>query len=168
LEQANGASRKIGSKHSITGKRNKLGREGNSQVIEYDLYIKGGIDWYSPLVRKLGKEYAKPITKTGGWYQWQIPNTEYFILDENGRRAKNEDGSFKVGIIDTEQKFRESDLGIVIANSPAAKEAIRKEFEIPDLPDIALVKEVEAENKKKRSRKKVGDDSDPNAPKDIL
>ena len=167
LTQENGAERKIGSKHSITGKRNKLGREGNSQVVEYDLYINGGIDWYSPLVRKLGKEYSKPISKSGGWYTWQAPETPYHVLGEDGKRISLGDGTYQTAMIDTSQKFRESDLAVIIANSPAAKEIIRKEFEIPDLPSKEAIKEIEDDNKKKRSRKKVGDD-DPMGPKDIL
>lgn len=168
LTQDNGSERKIGSKHSITGKRNKLGREGNSQVVEYDLYINGGIDWYSPLVRKLGKEYNRPITKSGGWYTWDIPDVDYFVTDEKGRKTKDEDGKFITAKIDTEKKFREPELAVVIANSPQAKEIIRKEFEIPDLPAAEVVEEIEQENKKKRARKKVSDDSDPAAPKDTL
>ena len=46
-----GAERKYGSTHEVMCSRNKLGREGTSQKIEFDLYIKGGIDWFSPLVR---------------------------------------------------------------------------------------------------------------------
>lgn len=166
LKQDNGAERKIGSKHSITGKRNKLGREGNSQVVEYDLYINGGIDWYAPLVRKLGKDYSKPLTKSGGWYTWDIPGVEYYVTDQNGR-VKDENGNPVIEVFDTTQKFRESELAVRIANSPQAKEIIRKEFEIPDLPSAEVVKEIEQENKKKRGRKKA-DDSDPLGPKDIL
>ncbi|WP_394998906.1 hypothetical protein, partial [Acinetobacter sp.] len=169
LAQPNGAERKIGSKHSITGKRNKLGREGNSQVIEYDLYINGGIDWYSPLIRKLGKEYSKPISKNGGWYTWDVPNTEYFVTDENGKRIKEEGGGYKTAFIDTEKKFREPELAIIVANSTQAKELIRKEFEIPDLPPAEIIAEIEADNKKKRARKKLSaDETDPLAPKDVL
>lgn len=168
LSQENGSERKVGSKHSITGKRNKLGREGNSQQIEYDLYINGGIDWYSPLVRFIGKSYKTPITKSGGWYTWDIPNVSYFVTDEKGRIAKNEDGSFKTLIIDVAQKFREHELGVVIANSPQAKDIIRTEFGIPDLPSEEIIKEIETENKKKRARKKVSDDDNPAAPKDVL
>lgn len=160
LAQDNGAERKIGSKHKITCKRNKLGREGNSQEVEVDLYINGGMDWYSPLVRKLGKEYKRPVTKTGGWYTWDIPNTPYVTID-------SATGESVTKIIDTEKKFRESELGVVINSSPAAREIIRKEFEIPDLPPQEALEELEAENKKKRSRKKV-DDEDASAPKDIL
>lgn len=145
----NGAERKIGSKHLITGKRNKLGREGNAQRVEFDLYINGGIDWYSPLVRKLGAEYNKPLSKTGGWYTWDIPNTPYTAVV---------DGVVQTLTIDTDKKYRESELGVIISQSTAAKELIRKEFEIPDLPSQEVVAEIEQANKKKRSRKKSNED----------
>lgn len=146
-KQDNGAERKIGSRHEITCKRNKLGREGNSQKVEVDLYIKGGIDWFSPLVRKLGNEYNRPISKNGGWYNWDIPNVEYAHLHENGE--------VEMRIIDTDKKFRENELGFIISNSTAAKEIIRREFEIPDLPPAEVIREVENDNKKKRGRKKA-------------
>ena len=42
-------------------------------------------------------------------------------------------------------------------------------FEIPDLPADEVIQEIEKENKKKRTRKKVSDDdADPAAPKDKL
>ena len=159
MAQENGAERKIGSKHKLTCKRNKLGREGNSQSVEFDLYINGGIDWYSPLVRQLGKDYKKPITKTGGWYTWDIPNIPYTCL---------EDGQLVTKMIDCDKKFRESELGVIISQSPEAREIIRKEFEIPDLPPEDLIEELEAENKKKRGRKKLSDDDDATVPKDVL
>lgn len=161
LEQENGAERKIGSKHKITCKRNKLGREGNSQEVEVDLYINGGMDWYSPLVRKLGKEYKRPVTKTGGWYTWDIPGVMYNFKDtDSGLIVPKE--------IDTNQKFRETELASIIMNSAQAREIIRKEFEIPDLPAAEALEELEISNKQKRSRKKMNDDDDTPAQKDIL
>lgn len=168
LPQPNGSERKVGSKHKITGKRNKLGREGNSQFVEFDLYINGGIDWYSPLVRKLGKEFSTPLTKVGGWYTWDIPNITYRTVDEFGKLIKLSDGSYQTAVIDTAQKYRESEMAVIIANSTEAKEIIRKEFGIPDLPSAEVVQEIEKENKKKRGRKKITDEDDPLAPKDIL
>jgi recombination protein RecA len=163
MAQENGAERKIGSKHKITCKRNKLGREGNSQEVEYDLYIKGGIDWYSPLVRKLGKEYKKPLTKRGGWYTWDIPGTMYTakVADANGQIQ-----SVQMEI-DVEKQYRETELGLIINQSPQAREIIRKEFEIPDLPPKEAIAELEQENKKKRGRKRV-EEVDETAPKDTL
>lgn len=141
-----GAERKIGSTHKIQVKRNKLGREGKGQELEFDIYIRGGIDWYSPLVRKLADDYDDIIYKNGGWHQWTTPGTPYMWTDpQTGVTEERE--------IDTEQKFRESDLGLVLYNSQPAKEIIRKAFEIPDLPDLQTIQAIEHENKKKRGRK---------------
>lgn len=139
-----GVKRKSGSTHGLTVKRNKLGREGNSQKIEFDIHIRGGIDWYSPLVRKLGDEYPSLVTKTGGWYTWDIPDQEFRI---------NIEGQETVGTIDVGKKFRETDLGYLIMNSPQAKETIRQAFGIPDMPPPEIEEQIEKTNKTKRKRK---------------
>ena len=143
-----GAERKVGSRHIIECKRNKLGREGKGQVIEVDCYIDGGMDWWSPLVRKLGDEYGTIVKKSsGGWYTWQTPNTHYEVIDEEGNKS--------LEVIDTEKTYRESELAAIIMRSTEAKELIRKAFGIPDLPSEEEVKEVEAERKNKRKKKKA-------------
>jgi RecA/RadA recombinase len=139
-----GVKRKSGSTHSLVVKRNKLGREGNSQKVEFDIHIRGGIDWYSPLVRKLGEEYPSIITKTGGWYTWDTPGSEFII---------NADGQETVGVIDPGKKFRESELGYMLMHSPAAKETIRDAFAIPDMPTPEIEEEIQKTNKTKRKRK---------------
>jgi RecA/RadA recombinase len=147
-----GVKRKSGSTHSLVVKRNKLGREGNSQKIEFDIHIKGGIDWYSPLVRKLGEEYPSIITKTGGWYTWDVPGSEFII------RA---DGQETVGVIDSSKKFRESELGYMLMHSPAAQETIREAFAIPDMPPPEIEEEIQKTNKTKRKRKSELELDDP-------
>lgn len=141
-----GATRKVGSVHKIRCLRNKLGREGKNQDVEVDLYINGGIDWWSPLVRKLGNEkegmgYPSLVRKSGGFYYWVVENTPYYdaILQKDG-------------VIDVNKAYRESELGVIIKNSIAAQEAIRKAFGIPDLPPQKEVEEVEATRKKKRKK----------------
>lgn len=161
-----GADRKIGSKHQITVKRNKLGREGNSQKIEFDLYIDGGIDWWCPLVRKLAAEYTDLVVRKGGYYYWEAPDTELErIIHPEAVDADTGEvvqASEEIVFIDTEQAYREAELAVVIQKSTAAKELIRKAFGIPDLPEEKVIKQVEADNKKKRKSKKapVGDDGE--------
>ena len=138
-----GVKRKAGSTHTLTVKRNKLGREGNSQKIEFDIHINGGIDWFSPLVRLLGEHYPALVGKTGGWYTWKTPDVP-FTLDIDGEQ--------QTAKIDTDKKFREQDLGFVIKNSSEAKEIIRKAFGIPDMPNRELEMEIEKINKTKRKR----------------
>ena len=145
-----GATRKVGSTHKIQCKRNKLGREGKGQEIEVDLYIDGGIDWWSPLVRKLGKDYGTVVGKSGAYYYWKIPNTMY-INQETG----------KAEAIDLEQSFRESALGLIIKNSSQAQDHIRKAFGIPDLPATKEVEVIEATRKKKRKLPKAEDEQVP-------
>lgn len=140
-----GVKRKSGSVHTLTVKRNKLGREGNSQKIEFDVHINGGIDWYSPLVRKLGDAYGALVGKTGGWYTWKEPDTKYTII--------NADGSKIEGEIDPSKKYRENELGYIIANSADARECIRKAFSIPEMPTDEVQKEIEIVNKSKRKKK---------------
>lgn len=144
---AGGAERKVGSRHEITCKRNKLGREGNSQKIEFDLYIDGGIDWYSPLVRMLAENYPKLVYKNGAYVRWLIDNVTYSKaeLDAEGKPIQD--------IIPTDKNVREVELATMIANSPQAKEIIRKEFGIPDLPAQEVIERVETENKAKRGKK---------------
>lgn len=143
-EADTGATRKIGSKHQITCKRNKLGREGNSQRVEFDIYIKGGIDWYSPLVRKLKKEYNTVVTAHGGYVRWEVPNTHW-----------KDPKTGEMQLISTEDKVREAELAKMIFNSTEAKEAIRQAFKIKDLPPEEIVQEIENTNKKRRGKKLV-------------
>jgi len=139
-----GVKRKAGSTHTLTVKRNKLGREGNSQKIEFDIHIKGGIDWYSPLIRKLGEEYPAIVGKTGGWYTWKVPNMEFSL--------ETEDAPI-VGVIDTEKKFREQDLALLIKSSPQAREKIREAFGIPDMPTAEVEAAIAETNKVRRKKK---------------
>lgn len=138
-----GVKRKAGSTHTLTVKRNKLGREGNSQKIEFDLYINGGIDWFSPLVRRLGDEYSSIINKSGGWYTWKVPDVPFIV---------NVDGSENKSDIDTDKKYREQDLGYLIANSSVAREIVRQAFSIPDMPTRETEEEIAKTNKSKRKR----------------
>ena len=139
-----GVKRKSGSTHTLTVKRNKLGREGNSQKVEFDVHINGGIDWYSPLVRMLGEDYPPLVGKTGGWYTWKVPGVEYTL---------NVDGEDIKGVIDTEKKFREQDLALLLRNSTQAREEIRKAFGIPDMPPPEVEKEIAEMNKVRRKKK---------------
>lgn len=149
-----GAERKIGSKHKITCKRNKLGREGNKQFVEYDLYINGGIDWYSPLVRKLGEEYTALVKAPGsGRFYWATPNCTFSMKDATGAVVAE-------GVIDPEQAYRDTELGQLINASPMAKEVIRTAFGIPDLPASEVIQEAEVERKTRRKSKKKFDDDD--------
>jgi RecA/RadA recombinase len=139
-----GVKRKAGSTHTLTVKRNKLGREGNSQKVEFDVHINGGIDWYSPLVRMLGEHYPALVGKTGGWYTWKIPDME-FTLEADGEPIK--------GVIDTEKKFREQDLALLIKNSHQAKEKVREAFGIPDMPAPEVEAAIAETNKTRRKKK---------------
>jgi len=139
-----GVKRKSGSTHTITVKRNKLGREGNSQKAEFDIYINGGIDWYSPLVKTLGDNYTALVGKTGGWYTWKTPGCLANIVVE-GVPTEIE--------IDTSKKFRDKELGFLIAQSASAKELCRKAFGIPDMPDAETAEAIEVKNKTRRKRK---------------
>lgn len=144
-KDAFGAERKIGSRHRIQGKRNKLGREGKGQEAEFDLYIEGGVDWWSPLVRKLGDKYSGLLQKSGGFYYWKPPNTEYINTLPTGEQQKL--------IIDTEKAFREAELASILANSPQGCDLIRANFGLPELPAPEVVEEVEKERKIKRKKK---------------
>ncbi len=135
---SHGANRKAGSRHKIEVKRNKLGREGKSQVAEFDLYIDGGIDWYSALVRKLGASYQGLVTKNGGWYNWNVAN------------CKLADGTE----IDIQEKFREADLAKILKNSTDAKNLCRTAFGIPELDRQEDIAKIEAERKTKRQKRK--------------
>ena len=139
-----GAVRKIGSVHKLQCKRNKLGREGKGQEVEVDLYIDGGIDWWSPLVRKLGKEYSSVASRSGGFYYWKVEG----VHTVNPETKEKE-------VIDTDKPYREAELGAVIKNSPEARNIIRKAFGIRDLPPDKEVAEVEATRKKKRKALKA-------------
>ena len=150
-----GTDRKVGSVHKIQCKRNKLGREGKNQDVEVDLYINGGIDWWSPLVRMLAKkEYTSLVSKNGGFYYWKIPDTQFI-----------DPATKKPALINLEQAFRESELGVIIKNSRAAQEHIRTAFGIPALPAAKEVEEIEASRKKKRKQPKS--EEAPPAPKQV-
>jgi recombination protein RecA len=164
-KDAHGVERKSGSRHALTVKRNKLGREGNSQSIEYDLHINGGIDWYSSLVDKLADEYpalVKPLPS--GYYWWrgetakvyEPGSTEELLLEKE--RLKD-DGKPK--------GLRASDLGYLICNAPDAKEQIRDVFGIPDMPtpeeSVKIIKAAKAKGKKVSDLDDDGESSDPNA-----
>ena len=144
LKQKNphGAERKYGSTHELVCTRNKLGREGTSQKIQFDMYIKGGIDWYSPLVRMVGEHYETLIEKDGAKYRWLLPNMTY--VDQDGVEKP----------IDNEKKMYDQALGYVIANSTQAKDAIREAFGIPPLPEESEIAAVEQERLAKRKKKK--------------
>jgi hypothetical protein len=144
---SHGVERKYGSTHKMTCKRNKLGREGNMQNIEFDLYINGGIDWWTPLVRKLVKEeYTDIIGGDGANLSWKLPNCTFVDTDGETRS------------IPTDEKMTAREMAVMIAKSDAAKEHIRTAFEIPALPSQEEVAEVEKERLTKRTKKKKLDD----------
>lgn len=133
---------KIGSSHKITCKRNKLGDEGTGIFIEVNLMKDGGWTWYESCVEDLGKRYKELMTKSGGYYRWNIPDIRFFNPVSNQEE-----------VIDTEKNYLVRDMATIIANSPAAKEVIRTAYKIPPLPSIEDVVKVETENKKKRKKK---------------
>jgi hypothetical protein len=92
----------------------------------------------------LGENYSALVGKTGGWYTWKIPNTKFAI---------NVDGEVQEGVIDTEKKFRESELAYLLANSVEGKEVARKAFSIPDMPSAEVIEEIDNTNKARRKRK---------------
>lgn len=149
---AHGVERKFGSRHALVCKRNKLGREGNMQKIEFDMFINGGIDWWSPLVKMLGKDYTDIVSSSGAWHTWKVEGCRY--LDP----ATNEEKT-----ITTSEAMYDRDLGALISLSNDAKEVIRKAFEIPGLPSAQVVAAVEADMKKKRgkAKKKLTEDLEP-------
>jgi RecA/RadA recombinase len=160
-----GAERKIGSKHRVTAKRNKLGREGNTQRIEFDLYIDGGIDWWNPLVRKLATEYTNLVVRRGGYYYWEPENTlisteevELETPEVDPTTGKQITTKTVKHYIPTDKGLREAELSAMIQQSTEAKEMIRTAFEIPELPPVEVVEQVEKENKKKRGKKSDADD----------
>jgi RecA/RadA recombinase len=154
-----GVKRKAGSVHKLTVKRNKLGREGNSQSIEMDLYIDGGMDCSSPLVRRLGAEYPSIVGKTGGWYTWRADVVPYTIELENGEKITKD--------IDRDKKYREDELAQVIQGSPDAREISRQAFGIPDMPTAAVEEEIAKTNKTKRKRVSELDVSDNRTTEDV-
>lgn len=142
-EDEHGAERKIGAKIRVTCKRNKLGRDGNKQRIEVDLYEQGGMDMWGPLVRKLAEDYTALVGGSGtGWYTWKIENTPY--IDPKTNEEK---------MISTEDTFRENDLAAIIRNSTAAKELIRTVFGLPEMPSLEVLNEVEKERLAKRKKR---------------
>lgn len=158
----NGAKRKVGSTHTITGKRNKVGREGGTQKIEIDIFINGGIDWWTPLVRKLGEEYGNTLHKSGSSYTWLVDNCAH----EEFVNSKGE--VVPAGVISTEDGFKDHVLGLYIKHSNDAKEAIRKlwwdqtdgTWESRLLPSKEVVAELDSERKKKRKKKVLDEDDD--------
>lgn len=141
-----GVQRKSGSTHTIVAKRNKLGREGNSQKAEFDIHINGGIDWFSSLVRRFGAEYPGIVGKTGGWYTWRGEDADA-ILNVEGREEV-----VKLSR-DSDKKFRETELAYLIQNSAQAKEIARHAFGIPDMPTQELERVIQEANKTKRKRR---------------
>jgi RecA/RadA recombinase len=148
-----GAERKHGSTHSITCKRNKLGREGNMQKIDVDLYINGGMDWWGPLIRMVGKNYTSIISSSGSRHTWKVPGCMYTDLTDPAAPVEKE--------IPTDA-VHERELAMMIAASPQAKEVIRTAFEIPGLPEAKEVEELEKVrlSKRKKNKKKLSDDED--------
>lgn len=155
-KNAHGVERKFGSTHNIVCKRNKLGREGNMQKIEFDLYINGGIDWWAPLVKFLGKQgYSDIITASGARHTWKIDGVTY--LDEEGKEQ----------VIPTDTSFYDRELAPLIAASTQAKEIIRNAFDIPCLPTAEEVEEVEKERLTKRKKKVKSLDDEPPVTKSV-
>ena len=70
---------------------------------------------------------------------------EFNLTDAEGRNS--------VGVIDTEKKFREEDLAVLIKNSPQAKEKIREAFGIPDMPTPEVEAAIAETNKTRRKKK---------------
>lgn len=154
-EAGTNVERKIGSRHKITCKRNKLGREGKSQNVEFDLFIEGGIDWFGSLVRKLGTEYPAIVDKSGAFYSWVPENTVHKVeLVEEVDESGNKKHVPTPVLISTEKSYRERELAQIISESAEAREIIRKAFGIPDMPPPSVVEQVEKENKVKRKRSK--------------
>ena len=143
-KDAYGVERKCGSTHTITVKRNKLGREGNMQKVTFTIHINGGIDWYTDGVKFLGENYKELVTKTGGWYTWNVPGCKF---------SMEVDGELIEGEIDTTKKMRDRELGLLISQSPQAKEYIRKAFGIIDMPEAAVIEQIEKKNKTRRKKK---------------
>lgn len=136
----NGIPRKAGSNHKVTAVRNKLGLEGKDQSVPFDLYTRGGIDWYTPLVKFLGERY-KNFVSGAGWVKWGIEDTKYIA----------EAGESKV--IDTDHAYRPHELAVIIKNSVDAKEMIRKAFLVRDWPtpeEMLLLENVEKKEVKKK------------------
>lgn len=151
----NGSERKVGSRHELTCKRNKLGREGNSQKIQFDIYIDGGIDWYCPLVRMLAEDYKSLVSKSGGYVSWDVEGIMYEdeeeFTDEKGETQRRK----VLTPIPTDRNLRERELANMLSKSPQARDLIRKEFGIPELPPEEIITKVEQDNKQKRGRKKA-------------
>jgi hypothetical protein len=57
------------------------------------------------------------------------------------------------GVIDTEKKFREQDLALLIKSSAQAKEKIREAFGIPDMPPPEVEAAIAETNKARRKKK---------------
>lgn len=150
-----GVERKSGSIHTLTVKRNKLGREGNSQKVEFDIHIDGGIDWYAPLIRTLADKYPHLVKKgTVGRYIWVPENTAVTdpVTGEVGvipTRTASKKGPGE----DVAYQHKVADLAELIKNSHEAKELCRTAFGIPDMPSEEVRREIEQHNKTKRPRK---------------
>lgn len=140
-----GVDRVIGSKHKMVCKRNKCGREGKSQVIEYDNYFKAGLDTWTTLLEKLEKEYPMVLRAVGRSYQWLIPNCTYVYQDGE---------TTATAVIDHEKPYKQFDLIRMLKSSVDAKEHIRKIFGIRPLPPKEEVEKFEVEAKKQRGRPK--------------
>ena len=140
-----GVKRKAGSVHKLTVKRNKLGREGNSQHIELDCYIDGGVDSFSPLVRRLGADYPQIVRKAGAWYYWEADTVYFNYVDEKtGEKIEGE--------LRNKDNYREEDLARNLQGSPDGQEIVRHAFGIPDMPTLEAEEEIAKVNKSKRKK----------------
>ena len=161
-----GVDRKVGSIHEFTTHRNKLGREGNSEKVRANLWIEGGMDWFTPLAEDMGANYPDVVKAAGQWHSWRIAGTPYIHTeyDDGGQVKLQEERE-----IPSEKAMSAEKLGQIIRASNAAMDVCRERYEIPELPAPAIFEEVAKENKKNRAIKKKkklenGDDDD-EAPK---
>jgi RecA/RadA recombinase len=146
-----GVERKAGSIHALTVTRNKLGREGKSQNIEIDLYINGGMDTYTPLIKKLSKEYTSLVKPNGPAYKWAGPEVDC-ILDVEGKE--------EVIKLNESTSCSAQKMGRLLSRSPEGKELCRKAFGIPDMPAEEVVQEIEKTNKTRKKRVIESDNTD--------
>lgn len=150
------AVRKVGSVHALDCVRNKVGREGKGQSVVFNTYREGGVDWYTPLVTKLKKEYPGLVALKGSRYFWKGPPVEYrkFVKNEQGQYTgasevrilgecipvKQPDGTMAPG---TEPiSYSGLDLAAAIANSDGAKEVIRNLFGVPPFGAAGKIEDI--------------------------
>lgn len=138
-----GVERKAGSVHSLTVTRNKLGREGRAQNILIDLYINGGMDTGTPLIKKLSKDYTMLVKPNGPHYKW-VGNPVDCII--------NVDGKEEVIQLNADNSYSATKMGFMLANSPDGKEQCREAFGIPEMPAQEVEAEIEKTNKTRKKR----------------